>query len=504
MTSGWKRRASCIYALCSGLLLIAGAVVTEAASAEVPACIKPGSWMRLQENHPVVSNDALLREVSQRRVVLLGERHDNADHHAWQLQVLAGLYALHPDMVIGFEMFPRSVQPVLDRWVAGELTEQEFLKQTEWQTNWSFDPNLYLPLFTFARITRIPMHALNAARALVNTVRSKGWAATPESERGGITDPAPADRDYLKLLAGSFLAHRPGGRGETRTSAARGRDHGHRPHRLSLRRAAAIEGAGRAPGFGAHSVGRPDRLRRFTARFCRCDLRPRVTHGRSRRGTPAARRVSRAIGGRRESGQGGRALGRRGHRPQGGRLHRRARRRRGPQRRRGHQQGARHGLRYLAAAHRAARGGTYCADREVSAEAVSRHGPPAVMRLRSRPIFSTSHSTTSPGRRNSGGVRANPTPAGVPVAMMSPGSSIMPRDSTAMVSAIEKIWCRVFDDCSNTPLTQQRRSSRCGSAISPAVTIHGPIGHAPSRLLPRKYCLWRNWRSRAERSLSTV
>jgi len=214
MTRGWKRRASCISALCSGLLLIAGAVVTEAASAEVPACIKPGSWMRLQENHPVVSNDALLREVSQRRVVLLGERHDNADHHAWQLQVLAGLYALHPDMVIGFEMFPRSVQPVLDRWVAGELTEQEFLKQTEWQTNWSFDPNLYLPLFNFARINRIPMHALNADRALVNTVRSKGWAATPESERGGITDPAPADRDYLKLLAGSFLAHRPGGRAE--------------------------------------------------------------------------------------------------------------------------------------------------------------------------------------------------------------------------------------------------------------------------------------------------
>src|SRR3569623_3086324 len=127
MTSGWKRRASCISALCSGLLLIAGAVVTEAASAEVPACIKPGSWMRLQENHPVVSNDALLREVSQRRVVLLGDRHDNAAHHAWQQQVLAGLYALHPDMVIGIEMFPRSVQSVLNRCVASKLSEHEIL-----------------------------------------------------------------------------------------------------------------------------------------------------------------------------------------------------------------------------------------------------------------------------------------------------------------------------------------------------------------------------------------
>src|SRR3569832_1890837 len=85
MTRGWKRRAACISALCSGLLLIAGAVVTEAASAEVPACIIPGSWMRLQENHPVVSNDALLREVSQRRVVLLGGRRGGAGRRAGQL-----------------------------------------------------------------------------------------------------------------------------------------------------------------------------------------------------------------------------------------------------------------------------------------------------------------------------------------------------------------------------------------------------------------------------------
>ena len=36
------------------------------------------------------------------------------------------------------------------------------------------------------------------------------------------------------------------------------------------------------------------------------------------------------------------------------------------------------------------------------------------------PIFSTSHSTISPSFRNSGGVLANPTPLGVPVAIISP------------------------------------------------------------------------------------
>lgn len=209
-TVGWPVRMH-IFRGWALLLCLGVSGVAAAAAPETSACIKPGAWTRVQQNYPVVSNDALLREVSQGRVVLLGEHHDNPDHHQWQLQVLAGLYALRPDLAIGFEMFPRSVQPALDRWVAGELTEQEFLKQTRWQSNWSFDPKLYMPLFNFARINRIPMYALNADHALVNAVRSKGWAAIPPELRQGITDPAPASRAYLEMLAASFLAHRPGG-----------------------------------------------------------------------------------------------------------------------------------------------------------------------------------------------------------------------------------------------------------------------------------------------------
>src|SRR3569623_2700722 len=107
-------------------LLLGWQALALAAAAEVPACSKPGTWMRMQDRHPTGANDVLLREVSRRRVGLLGEHHDNPDHHAWQLQVLAGLLALHPDLAIGFEMFPRSVQPALDRWVAGSLGEKEF------------------------------------------------------------------------------------------------------------------------------------------------------------------------------------------------------------------------------------------------------------------------------------------------------------------------------------------------------------------------------------------
>src|SRR3569623_3331132 len=92
-------------------LLLGWQAQAVAAVAEVPACIKPGTWMRMQDRHPTVANAVLLREVRRRRVVLLGEHHDDHAHHAWQMQVLAGLLALHPDHAIGFEMFPRSEPP---------------------------------------------------------------------------------------------------------------------------------------------------------------------------------------------------------------------------------------------------------------------------------------------------------------------------------------------------------------------------------------------------------
>src|SRR5262252_6805099 len=48
--------------------------------------------------------------------------------------------------------------------------------------------------------------------------------------------------------------------------------------------------------------------------------------------------------------------------------------------------------------------------------------------LRRMPIPSISVSTTSPACSHSWGVRPMPTPSGVPVEMMSPGSRVQPRD----------------------------------------------------------------------------
>jgi uncharacterized iron-regulated protein len=134
-------------------------------------------------------------------IVLLGESHGRADHHRWQLHTIAALHGRRPDMVLGVEMLPRRAQPVLDRWVAGELTAAAFLEAVEWDAVWGFDSELYLPLFHFARLHRVPMVALNVDRGLIAEVGREGWASVPEENRQGVSTPAPAANDYRRSLA---------------------------------------------------------------------------------------------------------------------------------------------------------------------------------------------------------------------------------------------------------------------------------------------------------------
>ncbi|MEO8627753.1 MAG: ChaN family lipoprotein [Betaproteobacteria bacterium] len=171
-------------------------------------CLSAGVWTQFADAKPnQIAPDRLFGDLARRRVVLLGEVHDNEDHHRWQLQTIAALHALHPKLVLGFEMFPRRLQSVLDRWTAGKLSTAEFLERSEWRTVWGQEPQLYLPIFEFARMNRIPMIALNVDRKLVTTVGEKGWAQIPADQRAGITDPAPAPPAYLELLHQSYGEH---------------------------------------------------------------------------------------------------------------------------------------------------------------------------------------------------------------------------------------------------------------------------------------------------------
>ena len=187
-----------------------GNIDGEPASGAAHACVPVANWvMPSAGGGRATTLDALLERAAEARVVLLGESHDSHEHHRWQLQVITALHASHPELVIALEMFPRRVQPALDRWVAGEIDEAEFLRASEWHRVWSFDPALYLPIFHFARMNRIPLVAINVDRTLVQAVSEQGLAAIPASEREGVGEPAPATAAYEDMLFESWRDHLP-------------------------------------------------------------------------------------------------------------------------------------------------------------------------------------------------------------------------------------------------------------------------------------------------------
>ncbi|MEB2847959.1 hypothetical protein GAO09_11740 [Rhizobiales bacterium RZME27] len=148
----------------------------------------------------VVRHTTLMQAMAKRSAVLLGETHDSYEIHRWQLHVMASLHALRDDIVVGFEMFPRSVQPALDRWVEGETDVDTFLAEAKWAEIWRFDPALYLPIFHFCRQFRLPMIALNCRRSLVTEVGELGWEGIAPEERDGLTPSAPATPEYRNYL----------------------------------------------------------------------------------------------------------------------------------------------------------------------------------------------------------------------------------------------------------------------------------------------------------------
>jgi uncharacterized iron-regulated protein len=195
-------------------LAVAGAIAvaqTPPPQAAEGACVPVATWVAPGGKRLDASE--VLARAAKASVVLLGETHDSAEHHRWQLQAIAALHAVRSNMVLGFEAFPRRVQPALDRWVAGELSEAEFLAQSDWRNVWRVDPQLYLPLFHFARMNRIPMVALNVDAALTREITQKGYDAVPPEKREGVGRPAPPTDAYLDWLLPVWAEHeRPGGK----------------------------------------------------------------------------------------------------------------------------------------------------------------------------------------------------------------------------------------------------------------------------------------------------
>lgn len=108
-------------------------------------------------------------------------------------------------------------------------------------------------------------------------------------------------------------------------------------------------------------------------------------------------------------------------------------------------------------------------------------GEPPEAATRLTPTPSSSISQISPCFMKSGGVRASPTPLGVPVTMTSPGVSVKAALRVEIIEATSKIMSLVFASCTVSPLSRAvSRSPAPPGGSASAVTKYGPNAPVPS------------------------
>ena len=154
-----------------------------------------------------VSLDQMIDDIKDSKVILVGEMHDEKNHHEMQLNVIKALHEKDIPLAIGLEMFPTESQGQLDRWNEGKMNESSF--KSFYSKNWSVEWHLYRDIFVYARDNHIPLIAINIPKQIVNKVMKQGFASLVLSDKKDLPPDVTCvlDTRYTELLKKAYTQH---------------------------------------------------------------------------------------------------------------------------------------------------------------------------------------------------------------------------------------------------------------------------------------------------------
>jgi uncharacterized iron-regulated protein len=161
--------------VCTALLCACagGSQPAPSAAAAEPA---PTWQAPLDRDHPLVGRifdagrDAyvgeqdLVQRMRAARFVLIGEQHDNPDHHLLQARLLRALVAGGRRPAVVFEMLNQEQQPAVDRALAAQTDVDGFGVAVDWAHSGWPPWSLYRPLFAEVIAARLPIVAAGLDR----------------------------------------------------------------------------------------------------------------------------------------------------------------------------------------------------------------------------------------------------------------------------------------------------------------------------------------------------
>ncbi len=114
----------------------------------------------------------LAQKLKKYDVVFFGEYHDQGEIHAAELELLQAMHEVQGSKLgLSLEMFEADNQENLDTYLAGAMSEEDFLASSRPWPNYSTD---YAPLMKVAYDTGMPVVAANVPRFLAAHVAKNG------------------------------------------------------------------------------------------------------------------------------------------------------------------------------------------------------------------------------------------------------------------------------------------------------------------------------------------
>ncbi|WP_232023423.1 ChaN family lipoprotein [Thiomicrorhabdus aquaedulcis] len=155
-----------------------------------------------------LSLQQLTDKVRDSDVVFVGEFHGNHASHLLQMHLMAQLHAQRPQQTLSMEMFNRDQQPILNRYLDGEIGETYLIKEAPAWQNYT---GSYRPLVEYAKSHFIPVIAANASADIVRCIGREGAAypdKLPSHERAYIAkepfkDNSAYREKYMEFLDGA-------------------------------------------------------------------------------------------------------------------------------------------------------------------------------------------------------------------------------------------------------------------------------------------------------------
>jgi uncharacterized iron-regulated protein len=164
-----------------------------------------------------VAYSKMLKQLAAADVVFFGEQHNDPMGHWLELQLTKDLLRLRQgQLVLGLEMFERDVQPLVDQYTTGELTDKEFEEQSRPWPNYATD---YKPLLQLAKQQKFRVVGTNVPRRYASQVAKGSLTALNElpAEEKAWMAPLPMTVDYelpgyknMAKMFGGDAAHAAG------------------------------------------------------------------------------------------------------------------------------------------------------------------------------------------------------------------------------------------------------------------------------------------------------